>query len=169
MTRADLDALALPKTVQGGITYTYLLREMESGRLIVPDYQRGRVWTPEQAGLFVGFVLTGGQPPPIWIQQHPDADREEIIDGLQRVSAMRDFFADKIPAILPNGAEVYRADFDPDCGGLFRSLHITKMIVSLPTRAEVLRLYLRLNRGGTVHSDAEIRRVQELLLQESPE
>ena len=36
----------------------------------------------------------------------------------------------------------------------------------LESRAEVLRFYLKLNRGGTVHSDAEIDRVKHLLVLE---
>lgn len=168
MNRATLISLALPSAKQGGITYRYLLSEMDKGRLIVPDYQRGRVWTEAQSALFVGFVLTGGQPPPVWIQEHPDDDVEEIVDGLQRISAMRAFFDDAIPAELPNGERLYCRDLDDDCAGLLKGLYLTKMIVCLPRRADVLRLYLRLNRGGTVHTDAEIERVAALLAKETP-
>lgn len=162
----DLDALALPRAVLGGAPYRLIFHDMKIGRLVVPDYQRGRVWSAEQSARFVGYVVTGGQPPPIWVQQHPELDLEEIVDGLQRLSAMRDFFDDKIPALVPNGAEVLHSGFDPDCTGRFRSLHVNKMITSLPTRADVLRLYLRLNSGGTVHTNAELRRVAELLRRE---
>ncbi len=168
MNRADLQNLALPSAKQGGITYVYLFREMDAGRLIIPDYQRGRVWSAEQSSLFAGFVLTGGQPPPIWIQEYPDADIEEIVDGLQRISAMRAFFDGEIPAELPNGERVYRRNLDDDCAGMLKGLYLTKMIVRLPRRADVLRLYLRLNRGGTVHTDAEIGRVVALLDKETP-
>ncbi len=163
INRKYLDSLSLPSAKQSGTTYVYLFREMDAGRLIIPDYQRGRVWSAEQAALFAGFVLTGGQPPPIWIQEHPDADIEEIVDGLQRISAMRAFFNGDIPAELPNGECVYRFDLDADCNGFLKPLYLTKMIVRLPCRADVLRLYLRLNRGGTIHTDAEIARVQALL------
>lgn len=163
MNRKDIDALALPSAKQGGTTYVYLIQEMNAGRIIIPDYQRGRVWTPEQSARFVGFVLTGGCPPPIWIQEYPDAEVEEIVDGLQRISAMWAFFDGEIPAELPNGGRVYRYNLDADCNGLLKGLYLTKMIVRLPYRADVLRLYLRLNRGGTVHTDAEIARVQALL------
>ena len=166
LTYADIQALELPPARDGGAPYRLMFKDMDSGHLIVPDYQRGRVWSPKQAALFAGFVLTKGQPPPVWIQEHPDADTEEIIDGLQRLSAMRDFFDGKIPAELPDGRVCFRGDLAADCDGLFKSLHITKKIVRLPTRADVLRLYLRLNRGGTVHSDAEISRVQEMLRDE---
>lgn len=166
ITRSDLHSLSLPSAKQGGATYRYLLKEMDLGRLIVPDYQRGRVWTDEQSSLFVGFVLTGGQPPPVWIQEHPDSETEEIVDGLQRLSAMRLFMEGAIPAELPNSQRVWRRDLSEDANILLHSLHINKMIVCLPTRADVLRLYLRLNRGGTVHTEAEINRVQALLARE---
>ena len=166
VTRSDLHSLSLPSAKQGGATYRYILKEMDVGRLIIPDYQRGRVWTDEQSALFVGFVLTGGQPPPIWIQEHPDSETEEIVDGLQRLSAMRLFMEGAIPAELPNSQRVWRKDLDGDCDGMLKGLYLTKMIVCLPTRADVLRLYLRLNRGGTVHTEAEINRVNELLARE---
>jgi len=166
MNRAAIRALELPDAKHYGTTYRYLISEMDSGRIIIPDYQRGRVWTQQQAQRFAGFVLTGGKPPPIWTQQHPDEDVEEVVDGLQRITAMRAFFDGAIPAELPNGQCVYRHELAPDCEGLIKGLYITKMVARLRTRADVLKLYLSLNRGGTVHSDAEINRVQEMLRDE---
>ena len=168
ITRADLDALSLPSTRSGGATYRYLLIDMDKGRLIIPDYQRGRVWTPEQSARFMGYVLTGGQPPPIWVQEHPNEDVEEVIDGLQRLTAFRAFMDGEVPAELPDGRRVFIGDLAPDAVIRLRGLHINKMIVRLPCRADVLRLYLRLNRGGTVHTDIEIARVEALLAKETP-
>ena len=167
ITRADLDALSLPSAKDGGATYRYLLSEMDKGHLIVSDYQRGRVWTSEQSARFMGFVLTGGQPPPIWVQEHPNADIEEVVDGLQRLTAFRAFMDGAVPAELPDGRHIFIGDIAPDAMIRLRGLHITKKIVRLPTRADVLRLYLRLNRGGTVHTDAEIARVEAMLAKET--
>lgn len=167
ITRAHLDALSLPSAKDGGSTYRYLLSEMDRGRLIIPDYQRGRVWTSEQSARFMGYVLTGGQPPPIWVQEHPNEDVEEVIDGLQRLTAFRAFMDGEVPVELPDGRNVFIGDLAPDAVIRLRGLHITKMIVRLPTRADVLRLYLRLNRGGTVHTDTEIARVEALLAKET--
>ena len=114
ITRADLDALSLPSTRSGGATYRYLLIDMDKGRLIIPDYQRGRVWTPEQSARFMGYVLTGGQPPPIWVQEHPNEDVEEVIDGLQRLTAFRAFMDGEVPAELPDGRRIFIGDLAPD-------------------------------------------------------
>lgn len=166
MNRAAIRAFELPDAKDFGTTYRYLFSEMDKGRIIIPDYQRGRVWTREQAQLFAGFVLTGGKPPPVWTQQHLDEDVEEVVDGLQRITAMRAFYDGEIPAELPNGQRVYRHELAPDCEGLLKGLHIIKMVTRLPTRADVLKLYLSLNRGGTVHTDADIERVRAMLRDE---
>ena len=167
ITRAHLDALSLPSAKDGGAPWRLLLIDMDKGHLIVPDYQRGRVWTPEQSARFMGYVLTGGQPPPIWIQEHPDEDVEEVVDGLQRLTAFRAFMDGEVPAELPDGRRIFIGDLAPDAAIHLRGLHITKKIVRLPTRADVLRLYLRINRGGTVHTDTEIARVEALLARET--
>lgn len=166
ITSADLDALSLPSTHSGGSPWRLLLIDMDKGRLIVPDYQRGRVWTSEQSARFMGYVLTGGQPPPIWVQEHADEFVDEVIDGLQRLTAFRAFMDGAVPAELPDGRRVFISDLAPDAVVRLRGLHINKMIVRLPTRADVLKLYLRLNRGGTVHTDTEIERVQAMLRDE---
>ena len=40
------------------------------------------------------------------------------------------------------------------------------MVNDLPDRASVLRWYLEINKGGTPHTEAEIRKVESLLAEE---
>lgn len=141
---------------------------------INPDYQRGRVWTDEQASRFVGYLAEGGEAPPLFIQRWRytggrTMPPDELVDGLQRVTALLRFAANKIPMETPSGERAYLRDFSDDDQRIWygpAGLKLTGQYVECKTRAEVLALYIRLNRGGTPHSEAEIERVRELLAQE---
>jgi hypothetical protein len=126
-----------------------------------PDYQRGHVWTKKQQIAYVEYGLMGGESSMTLTSNCPGWMRDfrgpyELVDGLQRVTAVLRFLDGDIPAF----------------GGLYREytdrLTITGpsflwRVMSLPTRAEVLRLYLLINAGGVVHSEEEIERVRNLL------
>ena len=82
-----------------------------------------------------------------------------LVDGLQRITAVRRFMNNEIPAF---GG--YCRDYKdrPDR----MSTGFLMVVNRLETRAEVLRWYLELNTEGVVHSDEEIRRVRQLLRKE---
>lgn len=138
---------------------------------LTPDYQRGRVWTDQQASRFVGFLAEGGEAPTIIVQRWPSCRRgaqplDEVVDGLQRLTAVLRFARGEIPLETMDGEIAYLRDFSPEDQRYLigtAGLKITLQMVQLATRAEVLALYLRLNRGGTPHSESEIERVRALL------
>ena len=143
---------------------------------INPDYQRGRVWTDEQASRFVGYLAEGGEAPPLFIQRWRctsvrTTPPDELVDGLQRVTALLRFGANEIPMETSAGERAYLRDFSDDDQRIWHGpagLKLTGQYVECRTRAEVLALYIRLNRGGTPHSDVEIERVRDLLRRETP-
>ena len=83
----------------------------------------------------------------------------ELVDGLQRVTAVLRFVRNEIPAF---GS--LHCDFDDNL--TMTGPAFTWRVCNLPTRKEVLNLYLLLNAGGVVHSAEEIARVRKLLEQE---
>jgi hypothetical protein len=124
-----------------------------------PDYQRGHVWTKEQREAFVGFVLQGGSPPPIYINNlYVKQGYKEVIDGKQRIVSLLKWLNGDIPAALSTGLKVWREELD-HC----KNLSISSREVELD-RKGVLEFYLLLNGGGTVHSEEELQRVRYLLL-----
>lgn len=131
-----------------------------------PEYQRGHVWTVKQQEAFVGHMLEGGATPIVILNR--DANYrlpDEIVDGKQRLTAVVAWICGEIAARLTDSTRVYRTDFSADDQRLIMGPvgpHFTAGYVHL-NRADVLRLYLRLNTGGTVHTDAEISRVQAML------
>lgn len=137
-----------------------------------PDYQRGAVWTERQQQEFVGFLLDGGDCHKIVVQRyetaknapatHKDTYYElpaEVVDGQQRLRAVCAWLRGKICAITPEGDRLWFKDTNEvDRRGLMLKIHY----VDLP-RVERLRFYIKLNRGGTVHTEQEIVHVQALL------
>lgn len=139
-----------------------------SGLNLDPDFQRGHVWSDEQRSRYIEYVLRGGnaQLELQWNHPHWDGAEEtdlpiemQIIDGKQRLEAVRKYLRGDICAFGRNVSEFNGTSFD-----VKRSLFRLKMNVhSMRTRKEVLQFYLDLNTGGVVHSSDEITRVRGLL------
>lgn len=125
-----------------------------------PDYQRCHVWTREQQRAYVEYMMRGGEVgraiawnSPGW----PDgAEPIELVDGKQRLEAVRAFLRDDLPVFGGNRF----SEFD---GAMRFHLHRFQFrICRLRTRAEILDLYLNINAGGTPHTAEEIARVRAL-------
>lgn len=143
------------------------------GLVLQPDYQRGYVWTDRQAELFVGHWLEGGEVPKIYVHRAnseeaggPDWHKQpsEVVDGQQRLKSLLRWVRGEILAETASGARLAYADTNEVDR---RALDVRICYVSLP-RAARLRLYIRLNRGGTAHSEADVERARALLAAETP-
>jgi hypothetical protein len=137
---------------------------------IDPDYQRDHVWTDEQAEKFVGHLIEGGAVPIIIVNEGDlsGAYLDEVVDGKQRLTAAYRWMKGEIAAQLTDGRRVYLEDLDEESQRYITGLTGATMEIGYVrlSRAGVLRLYLRLNRGGTVHTDDEINHVRDLLAAE---
>jgi hypothetical protein len=60
-----------------------------------PDFQRGEVWDTKRQQRLVDTVLRGWYVPAVHIVRS-DEGEEEVLDGQQRLVAIRDFFDDKV-------------------------------------------------------------------------
>lgn len=140
----------------------YINDEISQGLVLIPDFQRGHVWTEEQQIKFIEYFLRGGNVgiihfnAPNW----PSVDKDGTyvcVDGLQRLTAYTKFFNNEIPAF-----GYFYKDFED------KPLHYIKVNVNnLKTRKEVLTWYLEMNSGGTPHSQEEIEKVLKLLNKEN--
>lgn len=141
------------------------------GLNLLPDFQRGHIWTEAQQTAYVEYCLRGGEVGKVLIFNHPEWGRcalrgEEsgkgggyvLVDGLQRLTAVRRFLAGSVPAFGR-----YRDQFT---GAMRYYLGFKWRVLSLPTRAEVLAYYIDLNSAGTPHDSEEIKRVKGLLARE---
>lgn len=134
-----------------------------------PEYQRDHVWSDDQAMDLMGHLLEGGTVPDIIVNEVLLDDTEglvsglEVVDGKQRLTACLRWLRDEIPARLTDGRLIWKKDLDRNSlTTLSTSIRLSFKHVRLD-EVSVLRLYLRLNRGGTVHTEAEIERVRALL------
>lgn len=133
---------------------------------IDPDFQRFHVWTAAQQTAWMEYLLRGGRTGrTIYFNAYdwsrtPQDKGMVLVDGKQRLEALRRFFANEIPAF---GSYYREFTDDPDMmrGGL-----LLLNVHDLPARSMVLQWYCEMNAGGTPHTDAEIERVRALLEQE---
>lgn len=137
--------------------------EEKDGLQLNPDFQRGHVWNEEQQIAWVEFILRGGMTSKVVYLNHPGwmgdfKGNFVCVDGLQRVTAMKRFVHNEIPAY-----GYYRKEFT-DSPRLLQGLKIN--INNLKTRKEVLQWYLQMNGGGVIHTKEELEKVKRLLEQE---
>lgn len=140
---------------------------------MIPDFQRGHVWTQAQQTHFIenclrGVVASNGYliqfNCPHWNEVEPNSDLPtglQCLDGLQRYTAVTEYVKGNVK---PFGLSV--TDLD---GTRFSSkrMYMKVAIHGFTKRADLLAHYLALNAGGTPHSPAEIERVRGLLAEAS--
>lgn len=74
-----------------------VVRRISRGNLkLQPDFQRGEVWTPQRKKKLIDTLLRGWQIPPIHVIEVEDTSVSEVLDGQQRLVAIRDFFNNKM-------------------------------------------------------------------------
>ncbi len=68
-----------------------IVERIRDGTLdLQPDFQRGEVWSIAKKRKLVDSILREWHVPPIHVIEAPDG-REEVLDGQQRLAAIRDF------------------------------------------------------------------------------
>lgn len=132
-----------------------------------PVYQRGHVWDENQESSFVGAMLENSRSiPPFWfnwVSRDHHRSHSEIVDGKQRIKAILRWLNREFTAICPCGAKVHLDDLDTvDHRNINMSTTMEWNFVDLSNK-EVMKFYLRLNSGGTVHSSEELDRVRSLI------
>ena len=155
------------------VTWTYLedhiqhQSEPKRGAVLDldPDFQRAHVWTEAQQVGYVEYILQGGASGRELYFNCTGWDRGwegpyVIVDGKQRLQAVRRFMANEIPAF---GHKVDEYEGKPDMSVARFSWNVA----AVQTRAEVLEWYLNFNSSGSVHTQEELSRVRELLAREN--
>ncbi|TGN41659.1 DUF262 domain-containing protein [Marinobacter confluentis] len=62
-----------------------------------PDFQRGEVWTEDKKKALIDTILRGWHVPPIHIIVVEETGEQEVLDGQQRLVAIRDFMSGAFP------------------------------------------------------------------------
>lgn len=131
-----------------------------------PDFQRAHVWTEQQQASYIEYMLRGGEVGRRIIFNNeagvddPWWGKMILIDGKQRLEAVRKFLNDEIRTFghlfseFEGRMRIFQNDF-------------VFCVCNLRTRADILQLYLNINAGGTPHTQEELDRVRELLRKET--
>ena len=137
-----------------------------------PDFQRAHVWTEQQQVAYVEYILHGGvSGRDIYFNCKGWGRGYEgpfvLVDGKQRLEAVRKFLRDELTIFKdlrhPQGYAASGVKFSDFTDRLpFQAMFIFH-VNDLKKRADVLRWYLEMNTGGTVHSSEEISKVQRML------
>lgn len=73
-----------------------IVARIEQGDLdLQPDFQRGEVWSDAKKQKLIDSVLREWHVPPIHVIELADSARQEVLDGQQRLTAIRDFVRGK--------------------------------------------------------------------------
>ena len=91
-----------------------IVSRIRSGDLnLQPDFQRGEVWSDSKKRRLIDSVLRDWHIPPIHVIELRDTRKQEVLDGQQRLVAIRDFVDGKIKVdgkIEPLDSEISNAD-----------------------------------------------------------
>lgn len=140
-----------------------LARWAKYGLDLDPDFQRGYVWSYEQKVHYMEWILRGGRSGREIYFNHPEwmggfKGTLVLIDGKQRLSAVRGFLRDEVKAFGHTCSEMGGVSgFEPS---------LRFCVFSFKTRKEVLKWYMSMNSGGSVHTDADLQKVRDLLAKE---
>lgn len=131
---------------------------------IIPEWQRGHVWTEEQQIAYIEYCLTaplqGGSATELILAEIQSGHGENysvkvfLVDGLQRTTAVKRFLKGEITAF---GRKVD----DYLYVGRFMDFRVHKLQVK--SEQEAMKLYLALNGTGTPHTKEELNRVKSML------
>lgn len=129
---------------------------------MVPDFQRGYVWTEDQQVAYVEYLLSGGNSGreiyfnmPYFMDFRDVSKPMVLVDGLQRLTAIQRFYTDELRAF-----GLLRSEFE---GHLSYRYCLYFNVNDLVSDRDVLKWYLEMNSGGTVHTQEELDRVRALM------
>jgi hypothetical protein len=139
-----------------------IIRKIEEGKLdLQPNFQRGEVWDKEKKQRLIDSILRRWHIPPIHVIQVPNSNKQEVLDGQQRLAAIRDFFRNEFPILgnqEPADATIkgldgcFFNDLNPILKGNIKDFTIRILTVSDYEIGEPGELFYRLNQPTNLTS-----------------
>ena len=153
-----------------GADYTVdsLVKRMDTGAFIVPEFQRRFIWSRTHASRFIESLLMGLPVPGIFLYKRPQDGRHLVIDGQQRLKTLQSFYKGifreakfrLIGVREPWGGQTYD-DLDPDDQLRLDDSIVHAIIFSQENPKDTIDsihfVFERINSGGIRLSAQEIR------------
>ena len=140
----------------------------EYGLILEPDFQRGHVWNINQRIKYMEYFLQGGKSgliiylnQPSW-QSNKQFSYDEfvLVDGLQRLTTLIMFMNNNLEIFGNNKL----SDFTDKIRMSSANFNLRINVNNLKTKKEVLTWYLEMNSGGTPHTESELNKVKDLII-----
>lgn len=139
--------------------------QRDFGLDLEPDFQRAHVWDDAKRTAYVEYRLREGQyARDVYFNctgwdSSATPEPMVIVDGKQRLEAVRRFVRDELPAF-----GLLCSQYEDRLRGCY---DLRFHVADFATRAELLRFYLDVNAGGVVHTQDELDKVRRMLAAET--
>lgn len=141
-----------------------ILQMLERRELIVnTEYQRGSgIWPPGPSSYFIDTILENFPFPKIYmyefINREDRAVRKEIVDGQQRISAIRRYYANEFALNSDSEHAGLRfEDLEEETQNAFLSYSVSVDVIRNAQRGEILQMFRRMNAYTLPLNEAEKR------------
>lgn len=138
-----------------------ILKRIEKNELeLQPSFQRGEVWSPQKQRRLIDSILREWKIPPIHVIRNENY-KDEVLDGQQRLAAIRDFCCGKFTVdgtILPYNKNTelcdkkYFDELDDKFQRLIMRYSVTVITLTDYSPEEPAELFFRLNQPSTLTS-----------------
>lgn len=142
--------------------YVSRFNDEVNGRYFVPPYQRNLAWNRDQQSQFIESLLIG-LPIPFMFFYQTEGGRMEIVDGSQRMRAMRAFLKEDLQlrelVLVPELNGFRYSDLPGERRNRLEDVTIRTIVLDSETDAATrAEMFARINRSGTTANEAEVRR-----------